>query len=62
MSADSDPAGMIRALLGSEAVNYLESAERLHLGTYLEKIKTDPLDHKETEILNRIFRKYRKYL
>lgn len=62
MSADSDPIRTIRLLLGSEVSNYLESGERMHLNTYLQKIQSGPLDGKELEILEKIFRKYKRYL
>ncbi|HEY8110218.1 MAG: hypothetical protein ACHQW9_01510 [Nitrososphaerales archaeon] len=63
MSADSDPIRTIRLLLDSEVSNYLESGERLHLNTYLQKTQSNnSLDDKELEIIQRIFRKYRKYL
>ncbi|TBR25223.1 MAG: hypothetical protein EPO63_02340 [Candidatus Nitrosotenuis sp.] len=62
MSADSEPIRIIRLLLGSEVSNYLESGERLHLVTYLQKTQSESLDEKELEIIQRIFRKYKKYL
>lgn len=62
MSAEPEPARMIQMLLGSEVGNYLESGERMHLNTYLQKMQSDQLDDKELEILSRIFRKYSKYL
>lgn len=62
MGADAEPTRMIRALLDSEVVNYLESSERLHLSTYLQKTQYGSLDERELEILSRIFRKYKKYL
>lgn len=62
MSADPEPIGMIRLLLGSEVGNYLESSERLHLSTYLQKAQSNSLDDKELEIIRKIFRKYEKYL
>ncbi len=62
MSADRRPVEMIQTLLGSEVCNYLESGERLHLNTYLQKIESGPLDGKELEVLEKIFRKYKKYL
>jgi hypothetical protein len=63
MSTDSDPTRTIQSLLDSEVSNYLESGERLHLNTYLQKIHSNnPLDDKELEIIRQIFRKYRKYL
>jgi hypothetical protein len=63
MSADSDPVRMIRLLLDSEVINYLESGERLHLSTYLQKIQSNYTpDGKELETIQKIFRKYKKYL
>lgn len=62
MSADSDPIRAIQLLLGSEVSNYLESSERLHLNTYLQKMQSGPLDGRELEIIQKIFRKYKKYL
>jgi len=63
MSADSEAARIIRLLLGSDVTNYLESGERLHLGTCLQKMQSnDPLDDKELETVRRIFQKYEKYL
>jgi hypothetical protein len=60
MSSDSDPIKMIHLLLGSEVSNYLESGERLHLNTYLQKAQlNNPLNDKELETMQRIFRKYR---
>ncbi len=63
MSADSDPIRTIRLLLDSDVSNYLESGERLHLNAYLQKTQSNnSLDGKELEIIQQIFRKYRKYL
>lgn len=62
MSADSEPIRIIQLLLGSEVSNYLESGERLHLVTYLQKTQSGSLDEKELEIIQKIFRKYKKYL
>lgn len=63
MDADSDPITAIRRILDSEVGNYLESGERLHLVTYLQKTQSNnSLDDKEMEIMQKIFRKYRKYL
>ena len=63
MSAESDPIRMVRLLLDSEVINYLESGERLNLNTYLQKIQSsDSLDEKEIETMQKIFKKYRKYL
>ncbi len=63
MSSDSESIRMIHLLLGSEVSNYLESSERLHLSTYLQKTQSNNLlDDKELEIIQRIFLKYKKYL
>ncbi|MBI5378073.1 MAG: hypothetical protein HZA82_05560 [Thaumarchaeota archaeon] len=62
MSADSEPIRIIQLLLGSEVNNYLESGERLHLNTYLQKTQSESLDEKELEIIQKIFRKYKKHL
>lgn len=63
MSAESDPIRMVRLLLDSDVINYLESSERLNLNTYLQKIQSNnSLDEKEIETLQKIFRKYKKYL
>ncbi|WKT57518.1 hypothetical protein QVH35_09130 [Candidatus Nitrosotenuis chungbukensis] len=63
MSEDLDPIRMIRLLLDSDVINYLESSERLYLSTYLQKTQSNNLPNsKESETVQRIFRKYRKYL
>lgn len=63
MSAESDPIRTIQMLLDSDVINYLESGERLNLNTYLQKVQSnDSLDEKEIETMQKIFRKYRKYL
>jgi hypothetical protein len=63
MSAEHDPVRTIRLLLDSDVSNYLESGERLRLNTYLQKNQSNnSLDDKELEIIQKIFRKYRKYL
>ena len=49
----------IQQLLNSEAVNYLETSERLIIKNMLEK---DQISHTEYENLEKIFRKYDKYL
>ena len=49
----------IQQLLNSEAVNYLETSERLIIKNALEK---DEMTHTEYENLEKIFRKYDKYL
>lgn len=63
MSEDSDPIKTIQLLLDSEVSNYLESGERLRLNTCLQKIQSNnSLNDKEVEIIQRIFKKYKKYL
>lgn len=63
MDTDPDPITTIRRLLDSEVSNYLESGERLHLVTYLQKTQSNnSLDDKEIETIQKIFKKYRKYL
>ena len=49
----------IQQLLNSEAVNYLETSERLIIKNALEK---DEISHTEYENLEKIFRKYDRYL
>ena len=49
----------IQQLLNSEAVNYLETSERLIIKNVLEK---DEISHTEYENLEKIFRKYDRYL
>ncbi|HSA98821.1 MAG TPA: hypothetical protein VLF17_07055 [Candidatus Nitrosotenuis sp.] len=63
MSVDSEAVRIIRLLLGSEAANYLESGERLHLNTCLQKAQLNgALDDKELETVRRVFQKYQRYL
>jgi len=57
----------IQLLQGSQAKNYFESKERLFLGTILIKLQKDTsnklnLSVKEKEMLEHIFKKYKKYL
>tara|TARA_B100000029_G_C17445351_1_gene913019 strand:- start:399 stop:578 length:180 start_codon:yes stop_codon:yes gene_type:complete len=49
----------IRQLLTSEAINYLETSERLIIKNILEK---NTLSQIEYDNLEKIFRKYAKYL
>jgi len=49
----------IQQLLNSEAVNYLETSERLIIKNALEK---NEVSYTEYEHLEKIFRKYGKYL
>jgi len=49
----------IHQLLNSEALNYLETAERLILKNMLEK---ETISKLETENLDKIFIKYKKFL
>ena len=49
----------IQKLLNSEAINYLETSERLIFKNILE---SDAISQIEHDILERIFRKYTKYL
>ena len=49
----------IQQLLNSEVVNYLETSERLIIKNMLEK---DQISHTEYQNLEKIFRKYEKYL
>lgn len=63
MSEDSDPIETIQLLLDSEVSNYLESGERLCLNTSLQKIQSNnSLNDKEVEMIQQIFKKYKKYL
>ena len=55
----SDAKNKVQQLLNSEAVNYLETSERLIIKNMLEK---DQISHTEYENLEKIFRKYDKYL
>jgi len=57
----------IQLLQGSQAKNYFESKERLFLGTILIKLQKDTsnklnLSVQEKEMLEHIFKKYKKYL
>ncbi|MGQ0790854.1 MAG: hypothetical protein ACT4NJ_01350 [Nitrosopumilaceae archaeon] len=57
----------IQLLQGSQAKNYFESMERLFLGTILIKLQKDPsnevnLTVQEKDIIEHIFKKYKKYL
>ena len=49
----------IQKLLNSEAINYLETSERLIFKNILER---DAISQMERDNLERIFRKYAKYL
>ena len=51
-------------ILESEAVNYLESSERLFLMNILQKLdsKTYELSENEQILLNKITKKYNKFL
>ena len=49
----------IQKLLNSEAINYLETSERLIFKNILER---DAISQMEHDTLERIFRKYAKYL
>ena len=58
---------IIQLLQGSQAKNYFESKERLFLGTILIKLQKDTsnklnLSVQEKEMLEHIFKKYKKYL
>jgi len=55
----SDTENRINQLLNSEAVNYLETSERLILKNILEK---NTISQIEFDNLEKIFRKYGKYL
>tara|TARA_B100000029_G_C17213832_1_gene829115 strand:+ start:525 stop:704 length:180 start_codon:yes stop_codon:yes gene_type:complete len=48
----------IQKLLNSDAVNYLETSERLIIKNILEK---NTISHMEIENLEKIFKKYDKY-
>ena len=53
----------IQLLLNSQSRNYLESKERLFLHTTLEKVSNNiHLSYNESQKLNEIFLKYKKYL
>ena len=49
----------IQKLLNSDAINYLETSERLIFKNILER---DAISQMERDNLERIFRKYAKYL
>ncbi len=49
----------IQQLLNSEAINYLETSERLIFKNILER---DTISQMERDNVETIFRKYRKYL
>ena len=58
---------IIQLLQGSQAKNYFESMERLFLGTILIKLQKDPsnelnLTVQEKDMIEHIFKKYKKYL
>jgi len=57
----------IQLLQGSQAKNYFESKERLFLGTILIKLQKDTsnelnLTVQEKDMIEYIFKKYKKYL
>ena len=57
----------IQLLQGSQAKNYFESKERLFLGTILIKLQKDTsnelnLTVQEKDMIEHIFKKYKKYL
>ena len=57
----------IQLLQGSQATNYFESKERLFLGTVLIKLQKDTsnelnLTVQEKDMIEHIFKKYKKYL
>ena len=54
-----DAKNKVQQLLNSEAANYLETSERLIIKNALEK---DEISHTEYENLEKIFRKYDRYL
>ena len=56
---DSQTNNRIQQLLNSEALNYLETSERLILKNGLEK---NAISLMELQNLEKIFRKYGKYL
>ena len=55
----------IQLLQGSKAKDYLESKERLFLGTILSKLQNNPddlnLSEEEKNMLDSIFKKYEKF-
>jgi hypothetical protein len=57
----------IQLLQGSQAKNYFESKERLFLGTILIKLQKDTsnelnLTVQEKDMIEHIYKKYKKYL
>jgi hypothetical protein len=57
----------IQLLQGSQAKNYFESKERLFLGTILIKLQKDMsnelnLTVQEKDMIEHIYKKYKKYL
>jgi hypothetical protein len=57
----------IKLLQGSQAKNYFESRERLFLGTILIKLQKDTsnelnLTVQEKDMIEHVFKKYKKYL
>jgi hypothetical protein len=57
----------IQLLQGSQAKNYFESKERLFLGTILIKLQKDTsnelnLTVQEKDMIEHVFKKYKKYL
>ena len=57
----------IQLLQGSNAKDYLESKERLFLGTVISKLQNNPIDElnlldEEKNMLKMIFEKYKKFL
>ena len=55
---DATTKNKIQKLLNSDAVNYLETSERLIIKNILEK---NTISHMEIENLEKIFKKYDKY-
>lgn len=58
---------IIQLLQGSQAKNYFESKERLFLGTILIKLQKDTsnelnLTVQEKDMIEYIYKKYKKYL
>ena len=56
---DSNTENRIQELLNSEAINYLETSERLIIKNTLEKNTISQIEYHNLE---KIFRKYDKYL
>ncbi len=54
----------LEKILGSDVQNYLESSERLFLMNILVKLKnkTDELSDNDQILLNKIIKKYNKFL